>query len=216
MRIALADDSALFRQGLELLLAAAGIEVVLSARSGAELLTRIVHPLPDVVILDIRMPPTFTDEGLQTAESIRESWPKLPVLALSTYGETTFANRLLSPDPAGRGYLLKDRVDDMETLKAALTRLTHGEAVVDPQIIQQLTSKPRADTRLESLSDREREVLRLMAEGRSNSGIAADLVVSGKTVESHVASIFTKLGLLSKTSDNRRVLAVLNWLRSAR
>lgn len=213
MRVAIADDSALFRRGLILLLEAAEIEVVVEAKSGEELVTRLASTACDVVILDIRMPPTYTEEGLDTAERIRDLWPDLPVLLLSTYAEAVYAARLLNPDPAGRGYMLKDRVDTVESLVDTLTRLRAGETVMDSSLVARLMSRPGLDRPLEGLSERERVVLELMAEGRSNAGIAAKLHVSPKTVESHVASIFTKLDIPAGSKDNRRVLAVLSWLR---
>lgn len=213
MRVAIADDSALFRQGLILLLRAADIEVALEARSGEELLVRMPAELPDVVILDIRMPPSFTEEGLETAEEIRRRWPTLPVLLLSTYAEAVYAARLLDPEPGGRGYMLKDRVDTVQALVDALTRLRAGETVMDSTLVARLMSRPSVDRSLGALSERERVVLGLMAEGRSNQGIAQALFVSPKTVESHVASIFTKLAIPAGSADNRRVLAVLSWMR---
>lgn len=213
MRVAIADDSALFRRGLILLLEAAEIDVVVEAKSGEELVTRLASTECDIVILDIRMPPTYTEEGLDTAERIRELWPDLPVLLLSTYAEAVYAARLLNPDPTGRGYMLKDRVDTVESLVDTLTRLRAGETVMDSSLVARLMSRPGLDRPLEGLSERERVVLELMAEGRSNAGIAAKLHVSPKTVESHVASIFTKLDIPAGSQDNRRVLAVLSWLR---
>ncbi len=214
MRVAIADDSALFRQGLSLLLAAADIEVALEARSGVELITRMPAELPDAVILDIRMPPTYTEEGLEAAAEIGQRWPGLPVLLLSTYAEAVYAARLLNPNPAGRGYMLKDRVDTVAALVDALSRLCAGETVMDSSLVARLMSRPGLDDSLGGLSERERVVLELMAEGRSNHGIAAALQVSPKTVESHVASIFAKLALPAGSEDNRRVLAVLSWLRA--
>jgi DNA-binding NarL/FixJ family response regulator len=167
-----------------------------------------------VVILDIRMPPTFTDEGLVSAERLREAHPGLAILVLSTYAETPYAVRLLQNGPAGIGYLLKDRVADAGTLQDALSRLAEGESVIDPEIISKLVARERLTTELDRLTDRERDVLQLMAEGRSNNGIGQRLYLSPKTVEAHVAAVFTKLGLSAGSQDNRRVLAVLTWLRS--
>lgn len=214
MRVAIADDSALFRQGLSLLLAEADIDVVLEARTGDELLTRMTEPLPDVAVLDIRMPPTFTEEGLDTAVALRERWPQLPVLVLSTYGETAYAARLLDPDPSGRGYMLKDRVDNVAALVDTLSRLRAGETVMDGSLVARLMTRRRINPTLTALSTRERAVLDLMAQGRSNQGIASSLFLSAKTVETHVANIFTKLSIPAGTADNRRVLAVLSWLRA--
>lgn len=212
MRVALADDSALFRQGLTLLLGAAGVEVTAQARTGQELLARIDNHPPDVVILDIRMPPTFTDEGLQAAEIVRSRHPDVGILVLSTYTETPYAVRLLQACQGKVGYLLKDRVDDAAALLDALTRITAGESVIDPEIVTRLVARPRRSP-LSELTDRERDVLRLMAEGRSNAGIGQALFLSPKTIETHVASVFGKLNLPPASDDNRRVLAVLTWLR---
>jgi len=215
VRVALADDSTLFRDGLSLLLAAAGIDVVAQARSGAELLSRLAGTAVDVVVLDLRMPPTFTDEGLVTAEEVHARYPSVGVLVLSTYAETAYAVRLLSAVPFAVGYLLKDRVDDVATLAGALSRIRQGETVVDPMIVRRLMERRRVVDPLESLSPREREVLILMAEGRSNAGISHELHLGAKTVEGHIATIFRRLDLHAGPADNRRVLAVLTWLRSA-
>jgi DNA-binding NarL/FixJ family response regulator len=213
VRVALADDSALFRQGLARLLADAGVEVIAEASSGAELITRVSASPPDVAVLDIRMPPTFTDEGLVTAEQLRRQHPGVGVLLLSTYAETPCAVRLLAGGSARAGYLLKDRVDDTRALREALIRITEGGCPIDPDIVARLLSPQRTASRLDRLTDRERDVLRLMAEGRSNLGIAQQLYLGQKTVEAHAAAIFTKLGLPVTADDNRRVLAVLTWLR---
>jgi len=214
VRVAVADDSTLFRHGLALLLRDTGVEVTIEARTGHELVARVAQDPPDVVILDIRMPPTFTDEGLVSAERLREAHPGLAILVLSTYAETPYAVRLLQNGPAGIGYLLKDRVADAGTLQDALSRLAEGESVIDPEIISKLVARERLTTELDRLTDRERDVLQLMAEGRSNNGIGQRLYLSPKTVEAHVAAVFTKLGLSAGSQDNRRVLAVLTWLRS--
>jgi DNA-binding NarL/FixJ family response regulator len=214
MRVALADDSALFREGLALLLRTAGVEVALEARTGDELLARMGPDLPDVVILDIRMPPTFTDEGLVTAGRIRERYARVGVLVLSTYAETAYAVQLLSTGHGAIGYLLKDRVDDVTSLLDALNRIAAGETVVDPDIVTRLFGRRSNSDVLERLAARERDVLELMAQGRSNAGIARLLHVSPKTVEKHIASLFTRLNITGGSDDNRRVLAVLTWLRS--
>jgi DNA-binding NarL/FixJ family response regulator len=214
VRVALADDSALFRNGLALLLTTAGVEITAQARTGDELLTRIASGPPEVVVLDIRMPPTFTDEGLTTAEEVRARHPGVGVLVLSVYGETPYALRLLKGGPRGIGYLLKDRVDDLQTLMDALTRVAAGESVIDQSIVARLLDRQQRISVLDPLTARERDVLRLMAEGRSNHGIAQQLHLSLKTIEAHAASLFTKLGLPSAPDDNRRVLAVLTWLRA--
>jgi len=213
VRVALADDSALFREGLARLLTEAGVEVVAEASSGAELITRICADPPDVAVLDIRMPPTFTDEGLVIAEQLRRRHPEVGVLLLSTYAETTYATRLLAGGQARVGYLLKDRADT-RALHDALVRIAAGRCAIDEDIVAGLFNTRRAASRLERLTDRERHVLRLMAEGRSNLGIAQQLHLSHKTVEAHAAAIFTKLDLPVAADDNRRVLAVLTWLRA--
>jgi DNA-binding NarL/FixJ family response regulator len=214
MRVALADDSVLFRQGLALLLETAGVEVTAHARTGDEILTRVSADPPDVVVLDIRMPPTFTDEGLAAAERLQARHPQVAVLILSTYGETPYAVRLLKNGSCGLGYLLKDRVDDIHRLRDALARLSAGESVIDPEIVTRLLTRHQRASDLDQLSNRERAVLRHMAEGRSNCGIGQQLFLSPKTVETHVANIFAKLGLPAASDDNRRVLAVLTWLRA--
>jgi DNA-binding NarL/FixJ family response regulator len=213
MRVALADDSALFRRGLAALLATAGIEVCVETRDARDLQARIAVDPPDVVILDIRMPPTFTDEGLQAAERIHAS-SDIGVLMLSTYAQTDYATRLLSIGSSGTGYLLKDRVDNIETLVSALARIRNGESVVDPDIVSRLFARRRRSSVLDELTTRERTVLRLMAEGRSNVGIGKEMFLSPKTVESHAAGVFVKLGLAAENTNNRRVLAVLRWLRA--
>ena len=215
MRVAVADDSALFREGLVALLAASGVEVVVQARSGDELEARLAGELPDAVIVDIRMPPTFTDEGLVTAQRLRERRPGLAVLVLSTYTETAYALRLLASGAEGIGYLLKDRVDSPQALVDALDRLVAGESVIDPGIVTRLLTKP-GPSPLDRLSERERVVLRLIAEGRSTTGISTELGVSPKTVETQIASIFSKLDLPAEGDTNRRVLAALTWLRESR
>jgi DNA-binding NarL/FixJ family response regulator len=213
MRVALADDSTLFRHGLALLLETSEVEVVLQTRTGEELLARMPTPPPDAVILDIRMPPTFTDEGLVTADLVRQRWPNVGILVLSTYAETPYAIRLLRGGARGVGYLLKDRVDDVRNLRDALARIVAGESVVDPDIVSRLVAH-RSTGPISDLTERERDVLRLMAEGRSNIGIGRVMYLSPKTIEAHAASVFAKLGVSGDSDDNRRVLAVLTWLRS--
>jgi DNA-binding NarL/FixJ family response regulator len=215
LRVAIADDSALFREGLRLMLTAAGIAVCVQARTGAELMARIRHAPPGVAILDIRMPPTFTDEGLVTAQQLRAAHPEVGVLILSTYAETAYAVRLLGRGDAGVGYLLKDRVDDVATLCDAVERVARQETVIDPDIVRRLFLRRRTTSELSALTDREREVLHLMAEGRSNAGIARQLHLSTKVIESHIAAIFRRLDLYGSPDDNRRVLAVLTFLRTA-
>jgi DNA-binding NarL/FixJ family response regulator len=215
MRVALADDSALFRAGLALLLTSLGVEVVAQLPNGAALLRQIDSDLPDVVLVDIRMPPTFTDEGLAIAEEMRRRHPAVGVLVLSTYAESHYAARLLAQGSTSVGYLLKDRVDDAETLRDALRRVAQGGCVIDPEIVSRLIGRHRTTSALDRLSDKEREVLALMAEGRSNIGIAHAAFISPRTVEKHVASVFDKLQLPAAADENRRVLAVLTSLRAA-
>jgi DNA-binding NarL/FixJ family response regulator len=214
MRVAVADDSGLFRSGLTTLLSIAGIDVTADEATGAALVREVQLDCPDAVVLDIRMAPTFTDEGLATAEVLRQQYPELGVLVLSTYSETAYAARLLAASTRSVGYLLKDRVADLRTLTDALTRIVAGECVVDPGIIIRLLEQHRVASKLDAFSVRERDILRLMAEGRSNSRIGEELFISTKTVEAHVAAVFSKLGLYQTSSDNRRVLAVLSWLRA--
>lgn len=215
MRVVIAEDEALLAQGLVRLLTEAGCEVVGTAGTAPELLRLVQLTSPDVALVDIRMPPTHTDEGLVAAREIRSNWPEVGVLVLSHHLESRYAMRLLQENPAGCGYLLKDRVSDIAVLVDALHRIRSGECVLDPAIVSRLMRGPRARRALDDLTDREREVLALMAEGRSNAGIAARLSVSGKTVETHVGHIFLKLDLGEESADdNRRVLAVLAHLRS--
>jgi DNA-binding NarL/FixJ family response regulator len=214
MRVALADDSGLFRRGLATLLALSGIDVIAETATGTDLLVAVAADLPDAVVLDMRMPPTFTDEGHATAKQLRQQYPELGVLVLSTYSETSYAAQLLADGSRGFGYLLKDRVADPQALCDALNRVVAGETVVDPEIVSRLLAQQRIHTELDRLTERERDVLRLMAEGRSNARIADLLYVSLKTVETHVAAVFTKLGLHAASDNNRRVLAVLTWLRA--
>lgn len=215
MEVAIADDSGLFREGLALLLRSAGVRVPLEAATGDDLLNLLpVHPV-DAVVLDVRMPPTFTEEGLNTAIRVRKQFPGVGILLLSTYAETAYAAQLLGACESSVGYLLKDRVSDSETLLDALHRVVGGEIVVDSSIVQRLLAKQRHRDPLEGLTEREESVLRLMAEGRSNAGIARELYVGTKTVERHIASILQRLGIQGTVNDNRRVLAVLSWLRAA-
>ena len=213
MRIALADDSALFRRGLATLLAASGVEVTAQVPSGTELLVAVAADLPDAVVLDLRMPPSFTDEGLVVAEQLRARFPTLGILVLSTYAEVSYAARLLSSGTRHVGYLLKDRVEDSDALLDALRRIVAGESVVDPDIVSRLLGRSRTASAVEQLTAREQAVLRAMAEGRSNAAIGKELFLSAKTVETHIAAVFAKLGLPPSADDNRRVLAVLTWLR---
>ena len=216
MRIAIAEDSGLFRSSLALLLRSLGAEVTASVASGAELLTVIrANGPPEVVILDIRMPPTFTDEGIRAAHELRELYPETGILVLSTYAETSYASQLLETVPFGVGYLLKDNVTDPDALMESLERVAAGETVVDPAIVRRLLDRKRKPSAMDSLNERELAVLGHMAEGRSNLGIAKELYLSARTVETHVTSVFTKLGLTTSDTENNRVRAVLTFLRSA-
>ena len=215
MRLAIAEDSGLFRTSLTLLLEASGAEVTVSQASGAELLAAIGTDLPDAVILDIRMPPSFTDEGVSTAAELRRRYSHVGILVLSTYAETSYASQLLETVPTGVGYLLKDNVTDARTLMDSLARVAGGETVIDPTIVRRLLQRNRKPSKIDALNERERAVLRHMAEGRSNFGIAKELFLSARTVEAHVTSIFLKLGLDQADTDNNRVRAVLTFLRSA-
>jgi DNA-binding NarL/FixJ family response regulator len=214
MRLAIAEDSGLFRSSLALLLTASGAQVIASVGSGAELLAAIGTSPPDAVILDVRMPPTFTDEGIATATELRRLHPRVGVLVLSTYAETSYASQLLETVPTGVGYLLKDNVTDAGTLIDSLARVAGGETVIDPTIVRRLLQKDRRPSAMDSLNERERAVLSHMAEGRSNLGIAKELHLSPRTVEAHVTSIFMKLGLDQAETENNRVRAVLTFLRS--
>jgi DNA-binding NarL/FixJ family response regulator len=215
VRVALADDSGILRIGLSRLLEGAGIDVRYAARDGADLLRFMAVEQPDAVILDIRMPPGFADEGLDVAETIKARYPGIGVLVLSTYGETSYAMRLMAIGVPGVGYLLKDRVDDVDALLDALQRVAAGKPAVDPEIVAALFARPASQSSLDVLAPRERDVLRHMAEGRSNQGIAAIIGVTTRTVEGYAASIFTKLALPGGGDDNRRVHAVLAWLRDS-
>jgi DNA-binding NarL/FixJ family response regulator len=215
LRVVLADDSLLVREGMARLLAEAGFEVVGQASEVEELLRLIGELSPDVAIIDIRMPPTFTDEGLQAVARIRQESDSGPgILVLSHHVEPAFAMRLLDEGANGTGYLLKDRMADLEDFTDALRRVARGGSVVDPTVVAELVRTPDGDRRLAELTDREREVLSLMAEGRSNQAISDRLFVTPKTVEAHIASIFSKLELLPTGDDHRRVLAVLAFLEA--
>ncbi|MFD4639889.1 response regulator [Lentzea sp. NPDC058436] len=213
MRVVVADDAALFREGVARLLTDAGFEVVAKVGDAAELLARVHADPPDVVVVDIRMPPGFTTEGLDAAQEIRAAHPEIGVLVLSAHVEPHYALRLLDSDARGAGYLLKDRVADLAELADAVRRVAAGGLVIDPGVVATLVGRRRVGDPLESLSEREREVLAVMAEGRSNQGICERLFLSPKTVEAYVRSVFTKLGLHQGPDDNRRVLAVLTYLR---
>jgi DNA-binding NarL/FixJ family response regulator len=215
MRVVIADDEVLLREGLERLLREIDVEVVGQAGNADELLRKVALTRPDVAIVDIKMPPAHEDEGLVAAEAIRDAHPGVGVLVLSHYLESRYAMRLLEHHPERVGYLLKERVSDVAVLADALRRIAEGECVVDPTIVARLVNRPQQDGPIAELTAREREVLALMAEGRSNQAIAQRLFLSPKTVEAHVTHIFTKLGLRDAADDHRRVLAVLTYLRSA-
>jgi serine/threonine-protein kinase len=214
MRVVIADDAMLIREGAARLLQDAGVEVAGTAGDARDLLRLVATEQPDVAIVDIRMPPTHTDEGLVAAEQIRSRHPGVGVLVLSQYLESRYATRLLEQHPQGRGYLLKERVSDIGALKDAIARIAEGECVLDPTIVARLIKRPRHRRPIDELTDREREVLALIAEGRSNQGISQILVLSPKTVEAHVGRILAKLGLDDTPDYHRRVLAVLAFLRS--
>jgi len=214
-RVVIAEDTAILREGLAQLLADRGFEVRATVGDGDALLAAVAEHRPDVTVVDVRMPPTFTDEGLRAAITLRREYPGTGVLMFSQYVETRYAARLLAGGAAGVGYLLKDRVADVAEFSSALARVAAGGTALDPEVVSQMVgTSPRAAS-VSGLTRREREVLSMMAEGRSNAAIAAGLVVSPGAVEKHVASIFAKLGLPPSESDNRRVLAVLHYLRSS-
>ena len=214
MRVVIADDAMLIREGTARLLEDAGVQVAGKAGDAQQLLQIVATEHPDVAIVDIKMPPTFTDEGLAAAEQIRTAHPGVGVLVLSQYLEARYATRLLEQHPEALGYLLKERVSDIGALKDAIRRIAEGECVLDPTIVARLLKRPRRPGPLDDLTEREREVLALVAEGRSNQGIAQTLVLSPKTVEAHVGRIMAKLGLDDTPDYHRRVLAVLAFLRS--
>ena len=213
MRVVIAEDAALLREGLTRLLEERGHTVCAAVADARMMLTAVAEHRPDVVVADIRMPPTHTDEGLRAALELRKHHPDTGVLVFSQYIETSYSAQLLEGGAAGVGYLLKDRVANVAEFTAALERVASGGTALDPEVVSQLFRASRKKGGLDELTPRERQVLALMAEGRSNAGIAAELVVSGGAVEKHVASIFGKLALPPDESDNRRVLAVLQYLR---
>jgi DNA-binding NarL/FixJ family response regulator len=213
VRVVIADDSALMREGIATLLRRAGVDVAAQASSAEQLLREVAEHEPDVAIIDIRMPPTFTDEGLRAAHEIRARRPSIGIVILSQHVETGTATRLLAESPERLGYLLKDRVGDFEEFADTLRRVVAGGSALDPEVVTRLLASTRDDGPLKSLSAREREVLALVAEGRSNKAIGEQLELSQRGVQKHVTAVFAKLGLTADEDDNRRILAVLEYLR---
>ena len=211
MRVVIAEDNALLREGLVLLLTSSGHEVVAVVGTGPEILPALLEHRPDVAVLDVRMPPGFRDEGLRAALEAREKIPGLPVLVLSQYVEESYAAELLAGGTSGVGYLLKDRVGRVDEFLDALERIVAGGTALDPEVVAELLTR-RRDTPLDSLTPREREVLKLMAEGHDNTTIAKTLVVTERAVSKHIGNVFLKLGLPPSDSGHRRVLAVLAYL----
>jgi DNA-binding NarL/FixJ family response regulator len=214
LRVVVADDSVLLREGLVRLLEESGFDVVGQAGDAEDLMRKVGAHKPDVAVVDVRMPPTHTDEGLRAAHRIRSEQPSTAVLVLSQYVEEAYALDLLSESTERTGYLLKDRVADIDTFTDAVRRVAGGGSALDPEVVALLLGRRRREDPLEALTPREREVLWLMAEGRSNAAIAGELVVTERAVEKHVTSIFTKLDLTPAAEDHRRVLAVLRYLQS--
>jgi DNA-binding NarL/FixJ family response regulator len=212
VRVVIAEDLFLLRDGLTRLLEAHGLHVTAAVDNGADLLSAVAADKPDVAIVDVRLPPTFTDEGLRAALAARAELPGLPVLVLSQYVEQLYARELLAAGTGGIGYLLKDRVLDGAQFADAVRRVAGGGTAMDPEVIAKLLDRNSADSAVATLSPREREVLGLMAEGRSNAAIAQQLVITERAVAKHTASIFLRLGLQPSDDDNRRVLAVLAYL----
>ena len=214
MRVVLADDTMILREGVARLLGEAGFDVVGQAGTAEELIASVGEQRPEVAIVDLRMPPTHTDEGIQAALAIRAQHPGTGVLVLSQHADVGLAMKLLEHGADGVGYLLKDRVADLEDFADAIRRVANGGSALDPSIVSQLLSKRRDTGPMDDITPREREVLELMAEGRSNQGIAERLDISERGVQKHVTSIFDKLGIPAGTDDHRRVLAVLTFLRA--
>lgn len=213
MRVIVADDAVLFREGLARILAESGVDVVAQTGDGESLVTLVDEHRPEAVLVDIKMPPTHTTEGLDAAIDIRERWPHTVVLVLSQYVEADHAIGLLRDGRGGVGYLLKERVTDVDTIAVTLERLRRGESVIDPEVVALTLGNPQQRSTLTSLTEREREVLALIAEGRSNLAISQAIHLSSKTVETHIRSIFLKLDLLPEPDAHRRVLAVLAFLQ---
>jgi DNA-binding NarL/FixJ family response regulator len=214
MRVVIADDSVLLREGVARLLEEGGFEVVAQAGDADDLMRKVAAHKPDVAVVDVRMPPTNTDDGLRAAHRIREEFPGTGVLVLSQYVEEGYAMELLSDSAEGVGYLLKDRVADIDRFTDSVRRVAQGGSALDPEVVAQLLGRRRQEDPLEALTPREREVLEHMAEGRSNNAIAEQLVITERAVEKHVTSIFGKLRLTPAPEDHRRVLAVLTYLRA--
>ena len=214
MRVVIAEDNPLLRDGISLLLGEQGIEVGAAVADAGGLLAAVAADPPDAAIVDVRMPPTFTDEGLRAALTIRSAYPRVGVLVFSQWVETGYARQLLSENAGGVGYLLKDRIVSTEEFVGALHRVADGGTALDPEVVRQLLAAPAVDAGIARLSDREREILGLLAEGRSNVAIAERLHLVERSVEKHVTAIFTKLDLPQARTDHRRVLAVLRYLRS--
>ncbi|TDC84626.1 response regulator transcription factor [Actinomadura sp. 7K507] len=215
MRVVIAEDAVILRDGLAHLLGLRGHEVVAGVGDAASLHAAVAEHRPDVAVIDIRMPPAYTDEGLHAAIELRRERPETGVLLFSQYVETRYAAELLASSPAGVGYLLKERVSDLDDFVDALTRVASGGTALDPEVVAHLLGASRPAAGLGALTPRERQVLGLMAEGRTNAAIAASFVVTERAVEKHVANIFTKLGLAATGTDHRRVLAVLRYLDSS-
>jgi DNA-binding NarL/FixJ family response regulator len=214
MRVVIAEDSVLLRAGLTRIIADAGEEVVATVGAADELMIAVERHQPDLAIIDVRMPPTHTDDGLRAAIAIRARWPPIGILVLSQYVEERYASELLAGETRAIGYLLKDRVADVNEFLAAVRRVGGGGTALDPEVVAQLLARSRRRDPLDRLTPREREVLSLMAEGRTNPAIARALVVTDKAVEKHVSNIFAKLDLPPAEDDHRRVLAVLQYVRS--
>ncbi|ALG12929.1 response regulator transcription factor [Kibdelosporangium phytohabitans] len=212
MRIVIAEDSAVLRDGLSLLLTTRGHEVLATVTTGDELTAVVAEHVPDIAVVDVRMPPTFTDEGVRAALAVRQSHPSVGLLVFSQHIETRYASELLAGGARGVGYLLKDRVADVRDFMSACDQIAAGGTVLDPEVVTQVLGASRRSLDLSALTAREREVLGLMAEGRTNTAIAKALFISEGSVEKHISSIFAKLGLPPSETDHRRVLAVLRYL----
>jgi DNA-binding NarL/FixJ family response regulator len=216
MRVAIAEDLALLRDGLTRLLRDNGFEITATVSNGNSLVDAIVRDPPDIAIVDVRLPPTFHDEGLRAALELRRRVPETAILVVSQYVEQTYAAELLADGRGGVGYLLKDRIFDIDDFVETVRRVAAGGTALDPDVVRQLVNRRHPDGPLDDLSPREREVIALMAEGKTNTAIAESLVLTTGAVEKHIANIFTKLRLAPSTSDNRRVLAVLAYLQGER